>query len=81
MWENDLSFNVLAGGCKEIEIGEFIKQTFTSATDSERVDVKVPTRQLLLIVMISVLENCLPNNIQIRKVPTPKKTTKIHENI
>ena len=45
------------------------------------VDVKVPTRQLLLIVMISVLENCLPNNIQIRKVPTPKKTTKIHENI
>ena len=35
MWENYLSFNVLAGGCKEIEIGEFIKQTFTSATDSE----------------------------------------------
>ena len=46
-----------------------------------RSDVKVPTRQLLFIVMISVLENCLPDNIQIRKVPTQKKTTKIHENI
>ena len=49
--------------------------------NEKRVDVKVPTRQLLLIVMISVLENCLPNYIQIRKVPTPKKATKIHENI